>query len=120
MVRLIDLPLVVIFWSSSECEHCQATYPVWKPIAESYSSCLPSARLDVADYEEAANAYRIKMLPTIMILRYGRASYKKIQGEATSEQIAELYAHAAIGLDCALDQGGGEESDDDTESARPG
>lgn len=118
-VRLTDLPLVVIFWASNDCPHCIATDPHWRPIAESYASCLPSAKLDVADYEAAANAYRIKVLPTLMIMRFGRASWRKLEGEATSEQIAEFYQHAALGLDCALDQGDEDESDDH-ESARPG
>lgn len=117
-VRLTDLPLVIIFWASSECPHCIATDPLWRPIAESYASCLPSAKLDVEDYKAAADAYRIKVLPTMMILRYGRASWRKLEGEATSEQIAEFYAHAAVGLDCALDQG--EDESEGNESARPG
>lgn len=119
MVRLTELPLVIIFWASEECPHCVATHPRWKPIAEAYQSCLPSAKLDVADYEAAANTYRVKMLPTLMILRFGRASWRKLEGEATSEEIQAFYEHAAIGLDCALEQGE-ESGGDEQESVRPG
>ena len=101
-VKLIELPLVVIFWSQEGCPHCETTRPRWEEIAQQWSSCIPSARLRVEEYEEAATTYHVRSLPTLMILRFGRASWRKLEGEATSEEIQRFYEAAAVGMDCAI------------------
>ena len=101
-MRLIEYPTIVILWTQEGCEHCEATLPLWRKVAERYASCLPSARLEVDQYEGAANQYHIRMLPTIMTLRWGRSGLRRLQGQSTLAEIEAFYQGSMMGLDCQL------------------
>ena len=106
-IRVTDHPLVVVLWTQEGCDACESTVGPWTEIAGRYQSCLPSIQVDCGNHASAANAYRIKATPTIMVLRWGRASYRRLEGEVTAAEIEAFYQQAAVGLDCALpDQSG--------------
>lgn len=101
-MRFIDYPAIVVVWTQEGCGACEAFLPPWREIAAQYASCLPSIAVNCDEYRQAADYYRIRETPTVMVLRYGRPSWRQIKGTATPEEIAAYYQYATMGLDCQL------------------
>jgi thioredoxin-like negative regulator of GroEL len=101
-MRLNDYPTLVTLWTQEGCEHCETTLPAWRKVAAKYASCLPSARMEVTRWEREANHYRIKLLPTLMTLRWGRSGLRRLEGALTLAEIEAFYVGSMMGLDCQL------------------
>lgn len=99
--RLTDLPTVVVMWTQHGCPHCDSTLPLWRQVAARYAQCVPSARLSVEEYANAADTYRITMLPTIMTLRWGRSGLRRLEGASTLAEIEAFYQGSLLGLDAS-------------------
>lgn len=97
-------PAIVVCWKQEGCPACEAFSPVFRAIAKRYESCLPSALLDASDGAVAAwsDAYRVRHTPTVMVIRHGRPSIRRLEGAVSPEQLELFYAYAARGLECPL------------------
>lgn len=101
-MRFIDYPAIVVVWTQDGCPACEEFLPRWRPVAQQYQGCLPSVAVNCTEYKMAADYYRISDTPTVMVLRYGRASWRKLHGAVTPDEIAAFYQYAAMGLDCQI------------------
>lgn len=101
-MKFIDYPVIIVVWTQEGCPACEEFLPVWRPIAEAWQNCVPSVAVKCDDYKIAADYYRVQNTPTAMIMRYGRPSWKKLQGAVTAEEIKAFYETAAVGMDCQL------------------
>lgn len=101
-MRITDLPVVVVLWTQEGCGACESVLDAWREIAAKYQQCLPSIRVDCDSHDAAAQGYRVAMTPTFHIMRYGRASFRKLEGAASPAEIEAFYQQAMYGLDCKI------------------
>lgn len=101
-MRFIDYPVLIVVWTQAGCEACEEFAPAWRAVASRWASCVPSVAVDCARYKTAADLYRVQETPTTMILRYGRASWRRLRGAVTQQEIEQFYQAASVGLDCQL------------------
>src|SRR5262249_55271752 len=64
-------PILVDFWALW-CPPCRALAPTIEAIAEQFEGRADVAKLDIDRNPEAAAAYRIRSIPTVLIFRGGR------------------------------------------------
>lgn len=101
-MKLIDYPILVVVWGQDGCPACAEYVPHFRRVATKYASCVPSVVIDAANFERAADHYRVRETPTTMISRYGRRSLYSIVGDAPESEIEQLFQYAMHGLDCKL------------------
>lgn len=101
-MKIIDYPVIIVVWSQEGCPGCGTYVPKFKRVAPKYQKCIPSIVADAERFGNAADHYRIKVTPTTLILRYGRPSLYRIEGDAEPTVIEELFQRAMVGMDCPL------------------
>lgn len=96
------MPVAVICWTQEGCPACEDYLPKFLKVAERYSRCLPIIVADVNQYGHAANEFRVESTPTTVISRYGRRSFRFIDGDAPEHVIENLFYSATMGMDCQV------------------
>jgi thioredoxin-like negative regulator of GroEL len=95
-------PALVVCWKQQECPACAAFVGKFRQTAQRYSRCIPSAILDCHEHDQLSDAYRVRHTPTVMVIRYGRPSLRRIEGDRPLSDLEIFYAYAARGMECAL------------------
>lgn len=100
----LPYPAIVVCWRQEGCPACEQFSPVFRAIAKRYERCIPSALIDCTDGPLAtwSDAYRVRHTPTVMVIRHGRPSLRRLEGAVPPEQLELFYAYAVRGLECHL------------------
>lgn len=69
-VLLSPKPVLVDFWAAW-CGPCRAISPILESLAEDYGDRLTVAKVDVDANEALAREYRIRSIPTVMLVADG-------------------------------------------------
>lgn len=100
--RIQEMPVAVVVWTMQGCPACDQFKPRILQAAQKYASCLPTIIADVDRFPGAADHFRVNATPTTMILRYGKRTFRHLQGNAPDAEIESLFQAAMWGLDCQL------------------
>lgn len=66
-----EIPLVIDFWSPG-CSPCKQMARVFDAAAQDAQMLVRFAKLNVADYPQLASKYKIRNVPTVLVLKRGR------------------------------------------------
>lgn len=71
LVRLADRPVVIDFWAEW-CGPCKAFAPTFKAAAKELAGRYIFAKLDTENHPSAAQAFRIRGIPTLVVFKNGQ------------------------------------------------
>ena len=78
--------VALVYFTASWCGPCSSFHPVVEKLSTSFEKLLKLVKVDVEDVPQAAGAYEIRSIPTLMLLRNGQVlgatvgaqSYEKV------------------------------------------
>jgi thioredoxin-like negative regulator of GroEL len=89
----IDIsPVLVILFGMPGCEHCDAFVPRFRAAAARHPEVTAYA-VDSSVQEDAANRYKVRVLPTTVVLSFGR-QVERIEGAKSEREAERLFAAA--------------------------
>ena len=100
--RIHELPCAVICWTQEGCPACESYLPKFLAVAEKYKQCLPVLVVDVNLAPGAADAFGVQGTPLTVISRWGKRSFRFIDGDSSEQLIENLFFQATRGLDCPV------------------
>ena len=65
-----DVPVLVDFWATW-CGPCNTLAPVLEDLAAEFDGKAKVAKVNVDDYQELANRYGVRALPTLLLFKQG-------------------------------------------------
>jgi thioredoxin 1 len=81
-------PVLVDFWATW-CPPCRAIAPSVEAVAQEYANRARVVKVNVDDNPELASRYKIKGIPTLVLIKRGEEQ-DRIVGAAPKEEIARL------------------------------
>lgn len=82
------LPVLVKF-TATWCGPCQAIQPLLEEIAKDVEGKAKVVKLDIDDSPELAAKYRVKSIPTMIVLKNGEVAASQV-GRAPKDKIVAL------------------------------
>lgn len=83
-----DMPVLIDF-SAEWCGPCKAFAPVLKEIAGEVDGKARVIKIDIDRNQEAAMAYGIQSVPTLMIIKKGEIKWRQ-SGALPKDQVVEI------------------------------
>ena len=74
---LLEGLVVADFWAPW-CTPCQEMNPIFKKVSEEMKEKVNFLKIDVDNHEELSGKYKIKSIPTILILKEGKVVDKRV------------------------------------------
>lgn len=84
-----DIPVVVDFWASW-CGPCKMFAPIIDQVAEAQEGKVKFAKLNIDEYPQYAEEYKVMSIPTIVLFEGGEA--KKTSVGVLSKQSVEDFS----------------------------
>ncbi len=81
-------PVLVDFWAEW-CGPCRALGPTFERLAENYGSNIAFAKVNVDEAPELAERFRIRSIPTLLLIRDGNA-VEQVVGTRSYDDLAKL------------------------------
>ncbi len=81
-------PVLVDFWAEW-CGPCRALGPTFERLAENYGSNIDFAKVNVDEAPELAERFRIRSIPTLLLIRDGNA-VEQVVGARSYDDLAKL------------------------------
>ena len=75
--QLLEGLVVADFWASW-CLPCREMNPIFKKVSEEMKEKANFLKIDVDNHEELSGKYKIKSIPTILILKEGKVVDKRV------------------------------------------
>ena len=83
-----DKPVLLDFWASW-CGPCKMLSPIISQIAEKYEGKIKVGKVNVDEQPELANAFRVASIPTVVVMKDGKAVNTSV-GYRPIEQIEAM------------------------------
>lgn len=84
-----DKPVLIDFWASW-CGPCRMLSPVISEIAEELDGKVKVCKVNVDDEMELASAFRIRSIPTVMVVKDGKVTNTSVGVRHKSQLIAMI------------------------------
>ena len=92
-----DMPVVVDFFALW-CGPCRVMNPIIKDIAAEFAGVVKVGKLNIDDFEDLANQYRIEALPTLLFFKDGKEVDrigKLVSQKSLAQKIKTLFVTVA-------------------------
>ena len=93
-VEFSDRPVVIDFWAPW-CAPCRMLAPIISQIAEEFEGKLKVAKLDIDEEPEIAAKFGIHSIPTVVLVKNGKAVASVIGFRSKSDIVDSLHLKAA-------------------------
>lgn len=81
---------VLIDFFAEWCGPCKMMAPIIDEVAREYAGKLKVVKVDVDQAQETASAFGIDAMPTFVVMRDGRETYRRVGAASKSAFLSEL------------------------------
>lgn len=86
---------VVVDFTAEWCPPCKLMLPVLHEVKEQVGDRATILKLDIDQYPESVNQFRIRAVPTLMIFKNGEVKWRKSGITPAQEILQQLKLHIA-------------------------
>lgn len=86
---------VVVDFMADWCPPCKLMLPVLHEVKEQVGDRVTILKLDIDQYPESVNLFRIRAVPTLMIFKNGEVKWRKSGITPAQEILQQLKLHIA-------------------------
>lgn len=91
-VDLESYPAIILLFGMRGCPACSDFLPVFREASQDHPD-VPALAVDCGRQPDAADYFRVRVTPTTVLLRWGRA-IRRLEGEGTRANAERLFAQA--------------------------
>lgn len=83
-----DVPVLVDFWAPW-CAPCRMIAPAVEELASTYAGRAKVGKVNIDDYPQIAQRYRINSIPTVLVFKNGEA-VNQVMGAVPKSHLEEM------------------------------
>lgn len=90
-MTLAEYPLAVAVYHAPGCGACADLLTKLPAVAQAWAGCVPTLLLNTEQHGPLADAMRVTVTPTLVLVRHGRPMALRHEGAATNAQLDQFY-----------------------------